>query len=60
MMYRADLTTASGSTYTAYAATPYDALCALLEDGHDWRQINIRPAKQGERMRRQEAAHDND
>lgn len=58
MMYRADLTSASGATYTAYAETPYEALCALLEDGHDWQQIIIRQANQGERLRRQEASHD--
>ena len=58
MMYRADLTSASGAIYTAYAETPYEALCALLEDGHDWQQIIIRQANQGERLRRQEASHD--
>lgn len=57
MMYRADITTVSGATYTVYAETPYDALCALLEDGHDWQQITIRQAKRGERLRRQEEAH---
>lgn len=57
-MYKAELRTASGVDYTAYADTPYDALTALLEDGHDWRQVTIRPAKQGERMRRQEAANE--
>lgn len=56
-MYKAEMRTASGVSYTAYADTPYDALTALLEDGHDWRQVTIKPAKPGERLRRQEATN---
>lgn len=55
-MYKAEMRTASGAEYTAYADTPYDALTKLLEDGHDWRQVTIRPTRQGERLRRQEVA----
>jgi hypothetical protein len=58
-MYKAEMRTASGAEYTAYADTPYDALTALLEDGHDWRQVKIKPAKLGERLRRQEATNEN-
>ena len=54
-MYKAELRTASGREYAAYAETPYDALNAQPEYGHDWRQVTIRPAKPGERLRRQEA-----
>lgn len=56
-MYKAEMRTASGTVYTAYADTPYEALCALMEDGHEWRYVRIRPTKPSERERRREAQH---